>query len=69
VPGFVVLWSTAPGFTVMIAMPYFPSEFAATWDVPTAKAVTTPAAEMLTILGSCTVQVMAASVRMAPDPS
>ncbi len=40
--------------------PDFPSAFAATCDVPTASAVTTPSAEMLTIFGSCTVQVMAA---------
>src|SRR5512133_338000 len=50
-------------------MPDFPSAFAATFDVPTASAVTIPSAEMLTILGSCTVHVMAASGMIVPDPS
>ena len=54
-------WIAVPGLTVMVARPDFPSAFAATCDVPTARAVTTPASEMLTILGSCTVQVTAAS--------
>src|SRR5215204_1026862 len=53
----------------MVASPDFPSAFAATCDVPTANPVTTPDGEMLTILGSCTVQVMSASGTMAPDPS
>ena len=37
--------------TVIVAMPDFPSAFAATFDVPTASAVTMPSAEMPTILG------------------
>src|SRR5215213_3451275 len=67
--GLTLTGSTVSGLTVMIAMPDFPSELAATCDVPTANAVTTPASEMLTILESCTVQVTAASVTIAPDPS
>ena len=69
VPGLPVPGLTLTGLTVMVASPDFPSAFAATCDVPTANAVTTPAAEMLTILGSCTVQVTAASGTIAPDPS
>jgi len=68
-PGFEVPGSSASGFTVMIARPDFPSELAATCDIPTASAVTTPASEMLTILGSCTVQVTAAPGTGAPAPS
>src|SRR6476619_5101950 len=50
-------------------MPDFPSAFAATCDVPTASAVTSPVPETLTIFGSCTVQVMAAPGTGLPDPS
>ena len=57
------------GLTVMVATPDFPSTFAATADVPTASAVTTPSSEMLTILGSCTVHVTAAPETIAPDSS
>jgi hypothetical protein len=59
----------APGLTVIVAMPDFPSAFAATCDVPTASAVTTPSADTLMMLGSCTVQVTAAPGTIAPDPS
>src|SRR5215207_3369509 len=61
VPGSAVPGLTDSGLTVMIAMPDLPSELAATCDVPIASAVTTPASEMLTTFGSCTVQLMAAS--------
>jgi hypothetical protein len=59
----------AGGLTVIVARPDFPSAFAATCDVPTSSAVTTPSAEMLTILGSSTVHVMVASGTISPDPS
>jgi hypothetical protein len=55
--------------TLTVAMPDFPSAFAAIFEVPTASAVTTPSAEILTILGSCTVQVTAASGTTAPESS
>jgi hypothetical protein len=55
--------------TVTVAIPDFPSEFAATFDVPTASAVTIPPGEMLTILESSTVQVMAASGTTPPESS
>jgi len=42
---------------------------AATFDVPTANAVTMPSAEMLTTLESCTVQMMAASGTTEPESS
>ena len=59
----------AAGLTVMVARPDFPSALAATCDLPTANAVTTPSGETLTILGSCTVQVTSASGTIAPDSS
>jgi hypothetical protein len=59
----------AGGLTVIVASPDFPSAFAATCDVPTSSAVTTPSVEMLTTLGSSTVQVMGASGTISPDPS
>ena len=59
----------APALTVIVAMPDLPSAFAATREVPTASAVTTPVDEMPRMLGSWTVQVMAAPGTTAPDPS
>src|SRR6476469_8695576 len=50
-------------------MPDFPSAFAATCVEPIASPVTTPAAETLTMFGSCTVQVTEASGTIVPDPS
>jgi len=50
-------------------MPDFPSAFAATCEVPSASAVTSPVPETLTIFGSCTVQVTVAPGTGAPPPS
>jgi hypothetical protein len=55
--------------TVTVAIPDFPSAFAATFDVPTASAVTMPSAEMLTILESSTVQVIAVLGTTPPESS
>ncbi|HEX7979731.1 MAG TPA: hypothetical protein VF461_14075 [Gemmatimonadaceae bacterium] len=54
---------------MIVAIADLPSAFADTFDVPTASAVTTPSDEMLTILGSCTVQATTASGILAPDTS
>src|SRR4051812_15554132 len=48
-------------FTVIAAMPDLPFEFAATWVVPTAFAVTTPDVDTLAIAASFTDQTMGAS--------
>ena len=50
-------FATGVFVTVIVAMPDFPSALAATCVEPMANPVTTPAAETLTIFGSCTVHV------------
>src|SRR5690242_9276697 len=68
-PGSIMTVATGTFATVIVASPDFPSAFAATCDVPSASPVTTPTADTLTILGSCTVHVTVAPGTIAPDPS